>query len=671
MTALTIREQEVLAGAEPDGRDRALYLDRAFQHLGRPLKRALEDLALSLGLPFRTLQGKFYRWRESGLVACIDGRSINRGGNRRAPRKAIEFWLSLQLEYQRDTSLTECHREFVRLWKKGEVPGLPADCKVDPATGLPPGCTYNSLRRKTLTDYQAKAVRIGKHAASQLLPKVLSTRVGLLPGQVVEFDDQEHDVQVTFLGVNRTLTRPTGFHTLDYCSGCDTLQSFKPTILNPDGSRQKLRQIDFEWFTIAYLTQIGFREDTGTEFIWELGTSKAGSAFIERMLRATNDKVSIRQSGLHREPALAGLFHGPAKGNPRVKGARECWFRLFREHSSYLLANTGKDRDHAPEGMQALEREARLLIQAMAALPAVRADLLQLPCLTWTQFVAAAQTIVGLINQRTTHQLEGWEQLGHIAHEWRFTLDSPWLPQSKYLALPEPEKQIFSGLLRQTPELWRTRRLSPAEVWEPAKRDLKRVTGAAVPLLFGPEHARAERVEQDLTILIQDREISPDGLVYEAVLTNGRHLERGRQVAVYLNPFAPDEIQVCDDKYRWLGAAPLLRRGGKMDRDAAHRRYARIRKITSEELAPVARMGAAITERETKRLTNNAKVLDLSRPFTAEEKEADARRRERNLPLEEMPDAPAKEKRPIFSLDEMPDAPAKRERRNLDLDDAI
>lgn len=638
MSTLALHEQEIVASLAPDVRDRAFQLDRLFADLGLPRRVALNALARELEMKPVTLKNLYYDWKKRGLFGCVDRRKCPLlWKDRSYPRlsvSTVEYWKGLQLEYQRDTTLHAAHREFLRRWRDGRVPGLAQDCRTHPSTGLPFGCSMGNLSRFKLSPYQAKAVRIGKHAASALLPKVLTTRVGLQCGQLVEFDDQDHDVQVAFLGVNRKLTRPSGFHTLDLLSGCDTLQSYKPTVLNPDGSRQKLRQVDFEWFVVAYLTQVGYRADTGTEFVWELGTSKAGSAFVERMHRATNDKITIRQSGLHREPAIAGLFHGPAKGNPRVKGSRECWFRLFREECAALPAPTGKDRAHAPEGSAALEREARMLLAAMRSLPPQRAALLQLPCLIWSEYIAAVQAIVALINGRTWHKLEGWEQLGFIAHEWRFALDTPWLSQGQYLALPDPQKQLFQSLLQQTPELWQTRRLSPAEVWEAKRGELSRVSGCAVPILFGPEHARSARVGQDVSIQVQDREISPDPLCYDAVLHNGRHCTRGQKLAVYLNPFAPDRLEVCDEDLRWIGSAQRIQRLHKMDTEGAMRRYSTARKIAAEELAPVARQGAFITQRETARKTNNARVLDLSKPFTPEEKEAQADRRSLALPLE-------------------------------------
>lgn len=628
--AIATHEQDILASLKPAERDKAFAMDRLFRSVGKPREAALKALAHQLESPFRTISNLYYDWRKDGILACIDrrqcstlwksdGRSV-----RVLSREVIDYWKGLQLEYQRETSLSACHREFIRRWRDGRVPGLPADCAVNPRTGVPYGCHYRNLSRPkfVLTTYQAKAVQIGKHSASALLPGVLTTRTKLLAGQRVEFDDQEHDVMVATLGVNRKQTRPVGFHTLDVLTGCDNLQSYKPAVVNPDGTLQMLRQVDFEWFVVAYLTQIGYREDTGSEFIWERGTSKTSSAFMERMLRATRDKVSVRVSGLHREPALAGLFQGPAKGNPRVKGRRECWFRLFREECAALPAPTGKDREHAPEGMAALERETRMLINAMRALPEQRASLLQLPCLTWPQFVQAVQTIVQTINARTWHTLEGWDELGFIAHEWRFALESPWLGQAKYLQLPEPQKQLFQGLLQQTPELWRTRRLSPAEVWNARRGELTRVSGSAIPLLFGPEHARSERVEDDLTIEVKDAEIAPVPMIYDAVLTNGRHLTRRQKLAVYLNPFAPDTLEICDEDLRWLGTAQRVQRLCTTDSDGAIARYNRIKRIAAEELAPVARFGGDITRRETARLANNAAVLDTSRPFTPEEKTA-------------------------------------------------
>ena len=329
--------------------------------------------------------------------------------------------------------------------------------------------------------------------------------------------------------------------------------------------------------------------------VGEHGTAKGGKDFMARVQEATSGKVTWDASGIHGEQ-LCGLFRGQPRGNPRYKAARESWFSLLRSEMAALPGPTGKDRHNAPEENYGLDIYTRQILDAATARPDL-ADRLRLPVLRRDDFLF------------TVNDLEGWEAMGRITSEWRLMQDAPWMPVQNLLALPPEQKAIADALIQQTPGLWKNRKLSPAEVWGKASGGLTKVSGAAVPVLLGPDAARPVTVTDDHSFVVEDGEISPEPMQFDAMLTNGRIIEQGRKCLGYLNPYVSTELQICDDSGRWMGVAERVNRICKTDTEALARRYGQVRKIESALLAPVARRGAAIARERIEMRTENISLL--------------------------------------------------------------
>lgn len=621
MTALTT-DQSLHLATLPEAIRADLYRWRRMidevAGVGGRLTHAVEHVAERHGVAAKTLLRKLYAWRNSkgdwrSIVDKRLARELQASTCPALPRAFVDHWKTVQQRYQRDTTGKAAHRALIRAWKAGEaMPGYATAPVADPATGLPAGWTYRNLIRHRLSKFERAASRVGRMKAATFLPKVHTTRIGIAPGQVFLVDDQDYDVQVAFLGINRKLSRPSGFNCLDLSSACDIFRGYKPTILNGDGTKQKLRQVDFEWFLVGLLTTIGYREDTGTTIIGELGTAKAGADFMARVADATNGQVRWDSSGVHGEQ-LCGLFKGQPRGNPRYKAARESWFNLLRNEMAALPGPTGLDRHHAPEENYGLDQYTRKLLDAASAVP-VLAEKLRLPVLRWQDFVFAADKLAELINNRHDHDLEGWENLGRVEGEWRLSDELPWLPTAQLLALPEPQRAVAHAMVRDNPVLWKHRKLSPAEVWEPAKPELKRVTGALVPVLLGPDAARTASVTDDHHLVIADSEVDPEPMIFDAALTNGRILAQRQPVQAFLNPYIPTELQITDEAGRFLGTAPRVQRICKTDTEALQRRYGKVRKIESALLAPVAARGSAMARERIDLHRHNARVLEQPEP---------------------------------------------------------
>lgn len=628
MNSLALPDTEFLASLTDRSRREVGLWQKAFSSLERPLTRAFARIAREMGVSVPTVARHYYGGKLFDKRRCP---ALWKGKPVALPFAFVEYWKGIQQKYQRETTGRAARDELLSRWKAGRpIPGYAERPEADPMTGAPMGWSLTNLLRPQyrLNPYEAKAARVGRNAATALLPKVISTRVGLQVGQIIMFDDQEYDQLVNFIGVNRKLTRPSGFNALDVLSGCDILQGYKPTIIQPDGTREKLRQLDFEWFFLGFLTTVGWRQDTGTLCIGERGTTKTSAAFMERVVAATKGKVKWDSGGLHNQPAIAGLFEGAARGNPRFKAHREALFRLCREEMAALPGATGKDREHAPEGLYGLEKVNRKLLAELETMQPERAVQMRLPVLEWNEFVREADACWLRINYRTQHQLEGWKELGFIAHEWRPSLNDAWQPASSYLALPEIQRAAVEALIHSTPGLWRTRLLCPWEIWSPGRSQLQRLTGAAVPVLLGAEAARECVVTKDCHFIIEDAEIEPDAMWFLAQ-ASGRLLPRGEKFLVYLNPFNRETLEVCDAKGRWLGSAPRWQRDCKADAEALRRRYGAVRTIEAAELAGVQVRAAPTTEQRIADLRHN-QLIRSGKPVTPQEK-ARARNLQKNF----------------------------------------
>lgn len=592
--------------------------------VAKPITVALAAAAEMHGISYKTLVRKYYTLRKTGdLVSLADRRKakeLQSANVHPLPKDFVEFWRGLLERNQRNTSGMKAHRELIRLWRSGQsIPGYPTSPAPDPHTGIPEGWSYRTLIKLKPSRFELTAARIGRSAASHLLPSVYSTRVGILPGQVYVFDDQEYDLRVVFPGApTRNWFRPVGFNALDLSSGCDFFCGYKPVITDAEGARQKLRQLDFEWFVVGVLTAVGYHPH-GTTFIVEHGTSKAGQDFLSRVDRATDSAIHWEASGIHGEQ-LAGLFRGQPRGNPKHKAHRESWFNLLRNEMAALPSPTGIDRNHDPEESYGLEKYTRQLLDAAATLPVEIVERIRFGSLTWQDFVLTTNTICERINQRTDHALEGWEDLGRVAMEWRLDYDQPWLPEQKFHALPDSRRQLAESLISADPALCRARKLSPAEVWARESQTLCKVSGAMVPILLGPEAARPVKVTARHELIIQDRDISPEPLIYETTLNNSRQLLAGQELSVYLNPYVPTEIQVCDPEGRFLGTAQRVQRICKTDSEALARAYGRVRKLEASLLAPVAARGASQVRERIANMQSNAALLDETPKPTTEER---------------------------------------------------
>jgi len=627
--------------------------------------RIVAQIARTRDLTESAIRNKYDRWRKEGWTALVNRARYRPGGC--VPHAAIEYYRGLCHGHQRTkTTATQAYRLLLARWKawrkEGGLPGsdhaipgyqtAPAPLR---ATGLPPGWSKEQWLRRAPDQYERSLTGIGPKNYSQFLPGIHTTRVGILPGQIVYFDDEQQDVYVNFLEGKQSLMRPLAFHALDCSSGCNLFRNFKPQLVLDNGSRRALNQEDFYWFTLAFLGKAGYRSDTGTMLVGELGTAAWGAPFRDALTKLTEGKVTFDASGRFGDPAFRGsLFEGKSTGNFRYKSPIESIFNLIRNYFALLPGPTGRNRDNAPEESAGLARYNAWCLDLVRNLPEERALLVRLPCLEWHQYTQLAHHIIEAINRRTDHQLEGWAKSGYsipvitVADtEIRLTPD--------VMARSTPEQLAAFQALHAMGH-GRQAAMSPHEVWERTDRAPFRFPRPWwAPALMGVKYARTVRVTPKLEIVIKDQEIDSDALIYLAEITDQRGhkmlLTREKSYLAWLNPYDIDSLQIGDatagHEGEWLGTAPLMPRMAKLETENIHRQIGRLTQATAAERLAIERQSqTALAERTAafrwnQRLENNkaltpeehaneARTTDLTEALTAP---APAPRAPKNKPI--------------------------------------
>jgi hypothetical protein len=547
---------------------------------------ALRALARECHLPYGTVSKKFYAYKNKGLLGLLDRRTAGK-----------KFW-----HLKKERCLSEEDRELVKTWcenyqrssataiddlreawRNGEVVTA---TRINPKTGYPYGWSKATLQRHGPTEFELAAARQGRGAAAAQRPLVYTTRRHLYVGQFFLFDDIWHDHEVNLLDTRQS-GRPLEFHALDLSSACKIAWGMKVR-REVNGVNESLKTADFRFLLASLLFTEGYHPD-GTTLIPEHGTTVIDELTERLLAEATNGAIKVSRSGMEGAAAHAGQYAGRSKGNFRFKAALESLGNLIHNKLSFLPAQTGKDRQHSPEELHGLNKYNDALLIALSQLPPARAQWLLWPKCAFTQFQIVAADIYARINARTEHKLEGWDE--------------------RYVTCRETGK---------------LRRMSPWEVWQPGRRALRPISEEVTALIIGSEGG-VERSIRSGMFQLQCAEISGDLQRFDATDLP----PRGKFLTV-INPFRPDSLWCFDAKGRFVRRCARIHTPCRGDTEAVHRQIARAREQETKLLAP---MRARHQRKLVAMHKNNARVLDLSRPFTAEEKISDQRRRDNTAPM--------------------------------------
>jgi hypothetical protein len=512
-------------------------------------------------------------------------------------------------------------------WRAGDesaaIPGYDAPPIGSPTSvaGHPEGWEYGNLLRHVqgrCSRFARKLIQIGPKAASNLGPQLLTTRVGLVPGQYIILDDSWNDFKVVAQGQT---CRLLSFHALDLASGCNLMRGYKPALKDEHEVEERLREQEMLFLLVTLFTTIGYRR-AGTTLICERSTATVRQR-EEELFQTFGLPIKVERGPRGGGPGVAGLFTGPGGGNPRWKAPLESWFNLLRNRTASVIefpSQTGSNsRLNMPEGLPGLEKDIHALILAAKALPPEQAQLLQLGMLPLHDAISKLDAITELINCRNDHNLEGWRAAGHCVCECRLGSMAPWFPAQRLLELQNDQAIAISQLVSADPSLKRMRPLSNREVFDAGAGAFVKMPIHVAAIILGdvPPASDAERQVKRGLIEIQNSEISPEPLVYGYTRRDGRGVDEPlrdqEKYLVRLNPL--------DTRWAWLyhasgafaGVAPRYDRVRRDDPNALTRAYA----VKHQALAPLLAEGRAlageITRQATDRAAHNIGVLNAKR----------------------------------------------------------
>lgn len=574
---------------------------------------AVTAIARERGVCTASVYNKLKAYREHGAAGLVDGRSRSaKRSHHGAPQNAAYIagrpddpaaWQKHVHDkfgdYQRSRCAVTVWEALLgewRLWRaepwnvERQIPGwrtCPPPCA---ASGdlHPAGWSLRNIQRMAPDKFARALSRQGRAKARELLPPVLTTRVGTLPGQIYMLDDQHNNVMVHFGG---KMVRPLSLHALDLHSGMDIARYFRPRLPDLPAGQKEITERETLWFVLHLLTNHGWRNDTGTVIIVEAAKATLRDRAAAAIVDVTGGKVQV-----HRKPVTGDAlryFGGPARGNPRDKAARESWFNLFQNRMGVLPGQIGAHPEDAPEEMKAhgssslVRYHQKVIDEAIARLSIEDIMQLKLELLPWNRFVHLANTIAEAVNDRRNHKLEGYKALGYEQIEYRLP-NGEWVHENDFLALPDHTRNQVSARLHDGHPDYRHSLLSPRQVWDAGTRNAP--MGHLRPdqwHLILPSHFGLRRtIPAKRQIQVSDAEFSPEPMIFNhtaRALDGSRRVMRpGEEVILHINPWRPDCALALTTDGQPIGILPRVWPESRLNSEALIRQYAERNELVAE-----------------------------------------------------------------------------------------
>jgi hypothetical protein len=623
----------------------------AFAEVRRPIVASLKMLARQMGHAEQTVIRRWYAFQKygwRGLVnrARVPGWHPEHGllarDSAAISEEFVEWFRALAESNQRKTR--PAYREFMRRWMRGEIiPGLDNE---QPRHRMPAGCSYGNLARKCRDRFALTAMRIGLGAARKFAPQTFSTRAGLWVGSHYMFDDVWHDNFVVYRG---QVVRVLEFGALDVFSACRFAWGTQPRLRNADGTEEGLKEKFMRMHLADVLWNHGYSE-RGTTLLAEHGTAAIRERLEQLLHDRTGGLITVRRSGITgREQAVAGMALGRGGGNPSFKASLESLHNLIHNELAAIPGQTGLDVEHRPERLHGELKHATDLLKAIQKLQLTRPErvaLIRLPVLEYhAEFLPLLADIYAQINGRDWHELEGWDQCGHFAIDYRLAPDTDqWITREEFLSLPETTRELLTMTAAADTRFLRQRKLSPAEVHARQRRELRRIPEYVVAEILGMDFAREQRVDGSY-FEFTDATISAEELRYESRIRTpeGREVELPdrERYQVFVNPLAPDALFVHDAKGVHLGIARRVQRVCRADLPALQAAQGRSKQRLADKLAPVRARHAGMTQTAIEHNRINDRLLDAGRAVTTEERDRARALRRFDGDADELVGAPA------------------------------
>lgn len=535
-------------------------------------------VAQELELSYQSVRRLYYEWISNGrdwhcLVDRRKAASVRCSVARSRSPEFAAFLVGFVEKYQRNNRAA--FKALRRRWsdRREAIPGYqswPGWPKI------PAGWTDRNLYRilENGTNLaRMRSIRVGTSSKTNpFLPTVLTTRVGLWPGAVIQLDDVFHDNLVT-LGKRRDLVRVMELGALDLFSACRFHFGAKPRRRTESGQWENIRSTDMRMFLAGMFHRFGY-SPRGTMLMSEHNTAKVSEDIARILYNATHGLIRVEYQPIEgKQSALCGFWNGTEGGNFRAKACLESTHNLMHNDLAALPMQTGSPSSgvQGPVTTDRIISYIERILRDVARKAPHLIDLLRLPSLDFhSQFYPFLLDYYELgLNGRTDHSLEGWEALGHVINEYTLAPGSgQFIAEAALAALPAPSQLAIREAARLNPAEWSRRRsLSPAEVWNRREKFIP-LPNVIICDMLGGDLAREARSARGF-IEFSDQEISAEPLIYQARYISGPHAGReiphGETVRLHVLPFDPDTAIVTDARERLLGEIPLYKRVTAID----------------------------------------------------------------------------------------------------------
>lgn len=534
-----------------------------------------------------------------------------------------------QLAAKHKRCLKSAHRELLTLWHTGQ--NIPGYTGLNYKAGLPApaGWSYDNFVRCLPDQRTLTITRKGVREAFPMLPGTRSTRKGGWPCAIVVFDDVWLDCLAWGPAPNgkMQLGRPLQIGALDWYTGRRLVSGTKLRTLDESGQRLQLTAQEMLFVLVDYLHTVGYSE-RGTVLYVEHGTAAISDAIEQRLLDITAGKVQVRRPGIVGVHQPGSAFEGRGEGNFRFKTWLESWHNILHNYMDDQPLHTGHNR-HEPETLHGIRRAQELLIKQMnlGKLPPEICELLLHYAPSLYELMEQLAPVVSAINNRTDHNLEGWEECGFLRTEF-CVIGTEWTPEEELQPLIRAAALAQAA---QTPNIARRRRMSPEEVWhmETAKPEnkLRRLSAAECCALLGPEMAFPLSMNNGyFEISAKKRHYAH--LQYQTRVINAWGIEEelpfGEKYRGIFNPLA-ETLFVLDERNRCLGEAMIANKFAQVDPEAAARAIGHTAHRIAEITGKIEAQMAPTIATEQAQLDYNAAILETAKNPRSLMSPADAR----------------------------------------------
>ena len=341
-------------------------------------------------------------------------------------------------EFKRSDALPEAIRSIHRQWKtglnhRGEREAIPGYGFSNGQCGThPDGWSIDNLR--TQLAKRAKWLKVHKAlahegiaAARKYIPQVRSTRDGLRFMAEVQFDDVKCDFRIFDSATGQVMDLWL-LIAHDRATGMLLGFGMRPARVREDGTQEHLKLRDMKQLSGWVLERYGlppyamlWRLERGAATM-EIGTARA----LEEMLP---ERLQIHFTSMIAGQSPSGYLE-KSLGNSKGKASLESHNRQGHLIGAGLPGQTGPHYGVRPKDLAARESECIAIWKTFSAFPAGLRERLRdeagYPLLTLRQARQELVNIFSIRNNRTDHNLEGFEEvLENLGGEIRKRMESP------------------------------------------------------------------------------------------------------------------------------------------------------------------------------------------------------------------------------------------------------